>query len=121
MEMRGKERLQVGFTLDLYAALPTDAAPGPERTEESYRILQRLRSIAQSCAPEDAGEARVEIEPPRTAAYLRAENEMKPEIGLRARIFHREGYFTAVTTGERDRLSAVEKKLTTLGLRSGHW
>jgi hypothetical protein len=121
VEMRGKERVQVGFTMDLYAALPTEKPAGPERMEESHRILQRLRSIVESLVSPDGSEARVEIEPPRTAAYLRAENELNPEIGLRARIFHREGYFTNVTAGERERLSAVERKLTGMGLRSGHW
>ena len=63
----------------------------------------------------------MEIEPLRIAAYLRRENEMKPEIGLRARVFHGDEYFKAVTPDERKRLSEVERRLTGMGLRAEHW
>ena len=121
VEMRGKEKIQVGFTVDLYAALPTDQAPGAERIEEAGRIWEHLRAIVESLTPAQGSTARVEIEPFRTAAYLRRENEMKPEIGLQARVFHGDEYFKAVTPDERERLSEVGRKLTARGLRAGHW
>lgn len=121
VEMRGENKVQVGFTIDLYAGLPMDKAAGAERKEESARIWDRLRSIVESLMPAEPTGARVEIEPRRLAAYLRPENDMAPEIGLRARVFHGDDYFKAVTPDERSRLSAVEHTLAAKGLRAGHW
>jgi hypothetical protein len=121
VELRGKEKVQVGFTLDLYAELPMDKGPGAERREESHRIWERLRAIVQSLAPAEGSGARMEIEPERIAAYIRTENEMRPEIALQARVSHGGDYLTATTAEERDRLSAVERKLVALGLRTGKW
>jgi hypothetical protein len=121
IEMRGSEKVQVGYAVDLYARLPMERAPGTERREEASRILERLRSIVSSLTPAQGSRARVEIEPPRTAAILRPENEMQPEISLRARLFHGDDYFAAVTDDERARISDVDRKLAALGLRMGHW
>ncbi len=121
VEMREKQKIQVGFTVDLYAGLPMDKTPGTERTEESRSIWERLRAIVESLTPAEGSGVRVEIEPWRTAAYIRPENEMKPEVGLRARVFHGGDYFTATTVDERTRLSAAERKLVERGLRAGHW
>jgi hypothetical protein len=121
VEMRGNAKMQVGFTVDLYAALPVDKAAGPERIEESKRLWERLRTIVESLRPPEGSTARVEIEPPRTAAYLRQENEMEPEIGLRARVFHGDEYFKVATPDENKRMSAVEGRLKAMGLRADHW
>jgi len=120
IEMRGAQKIQVGFTIDLYARLPTEKAAGPEREEETRRVQERLRTLASSLAPA-TGNVRVEIDPPRAAAFLRPENEMAPEISVRARVFHGDDYFAAVTEDERTRVSAVDHKLVALGLRQGHW
>jgi len=119
--MKGNEKVQVGFTVDLYAEVPMDKGPGAERIEESARIWERLRAIVEKLVPPEGGRARVEIEPRRTAAYLRPENELKPEVGLRARVFHGDDYFASVTNEERTRLNAVEHRLAEMGLRAGHW
>jgi hypothetical protein len=121
IEMREKQKIQVGFTIDLYAGLPMDKTPGEERRQESQRIWERLRAIVESLVPAEGSGARVEIEPWRTAAYIRPENQMKPEVGLRARVFHGGDYFTATTADERARLSAAERRLVEMGVRSGHW
>ena len=121
VEMRGNAKMQVGFIVDLYAALPVDKAAGAERIEESKRLWERLRTIVESLRPPEGSTARVEIEPQRTAAYLRAENEMEPEIGLRARVFHGDEYFKAATPDETKRMSAVEGRLKAMGLRADHW
>jgi hypothetical protein len=46
---------------------------------------------------------------------------MKPEIAVVARVFHGEEYFAEVTADERERFSAVAKRLTEMGLKQGHW
>ena len=101
--------------------MPADKAPGAERIEESKRIWERLRTIVESLRPPEGSTARVEIEPPRTAAYLRKENEMEPEILLRARVFHGDEYFKSPTPDEGKRMSAVEGRLKAMGLRADHW
>jgi hypothetical protein len=121
VEMRGGERIQVGFTVDLYAALPTERAPGAERRADALPILARLRAIAESLTPAEGRSTRVEIETPRDAVVRRPENVLEPEVSVRARIFHGDDYFAAVTDDERDRVSVVDRTLTALGLRSGHW
>jgi hypothetical protein len=121
VEMRGKEKIQVGFTVDLYAALPLDKAAGSERIEESRRIWEHLRTVVESLRPADGSTARVEIDPRRIAAYLRPENDKEPEINLRARVFHGDQYFKGPTADERKRMSAVESRLKEMGLRADHW
>jgi hypothetical protein len=68
IEMKGNEKVQVGFTVDLYAQVPMDKAPGADRIEESARIWERLRAIVEKLAPPADGRARVEIELRRTVA-----------------------------------------------------
>jgi len=121
VEMRANAKMQVGFIVDLYAALPADKAAGAERIEASKRLWERLRAIVESLRPPEGSTARMEIEPQRTAAYLRQENEMEPEIGLRARVFHGDEYFKAATPDESKRMSAVEGRLKAMGLRADHW
>ena len=121
IEMRGSERVQVGFTVDCYALLPIDKAPGEERREAGIAMWKQLRTILDAAARQEVGQARLEIEPMRVAAVLRPENEMQPEVNLRARVFHADDYFAPVSPAERDRLSSFEKKLVAVGLRAGHW
>ncbi len=121
IEMRGGQKVQVGFTLDLYARLPVEKAPGADRGEEAQRIQERLRTLLSSLSPERGGNVRVELEPTRSAAVLRPENEMAPEVSVRARVFHGDDYFAAVTEDERARISTVDRRLAALGLRQGHW
>ena len=121
VEMRGSDRIQVGFTLDLYAGLPMDKAPGAARAEESQRLWERLRTIVEGLVPSASPNVRLEIDPWRFAAYLRPENDMAPEVGLRARLFHGADYFSTVTDEERARQPAIERMLSAKGLRAGHW
>lgn len=122
IEMRGAEKIQVGFTLDLYALLPLESGPGPERRQSGAAVWEQLRTILESVLPQEGGSAaRLEIEPRRTAAVLRPENQMQPEVTLRARIFHAEDLWKAVTPGDRAALEAFSKKLVAVGLKAGHW
>jgi hypothetical protein len=121
VEMRDSRKIRVGFTLDLYARFPVEKATGAERREESLRILERLRSIVESLAPAEGSRARVEIDAARDAITLRPENELEPEVSLRARIFHGDDYFAAVTADESARMSDVGRKLTAMGLKLRHW
>ena len=122
IEMRGTEKIQVGFTLDLFARLPMEDGPGPERRQSGAAVWERLRTILESVLPrEGESSARLEIEPRRMAAVLRPENQMQPEVTLRARIFHADDSWKAVTPGDRERLEAFTKKLVAVGLKAGHW
>ena len=122
IEMKGAQKVQAGFVLNLYARIPMEIPPGDERGKAAKALWGRLREILdQALGGEDQrAEVRVEVDPMRTAAVLRPANEMKPEITLRARVQHAEA-FQAVTADERQRMSAFEKKLVALGLRAGHW
>jgi hypothetical protein len=80
-----------------------------------------MRSFVHAVAGEQERRARAEMDPPRTAAVLRPENDLKPEISLSWRIFHAEAYLKAVAAGEREDLARFEKRLSALGLKQGHW
>jgi hypothetical protein len=121
VEMKGSERVQIGYTIDLYAALPRDKEPGAARAEAAQRIWERLRAVAEGLIPPDNAKARLEVEPARFAAYFRPENDMAPEVGLRARVFHGADYFAELTADERARQGAIEHMLSAQGLRAGHW
>lgn len=120
-EMRGSERIQVGYNVDFYALLPMEKAPGEERREAGAEIWQQLKAILEAATREGGKQARMEIESQRVGAIMRQQNDLKPEINLRARVFHADEYFTAVTPAERERLPAFEKKLVALGLKPGRW
>jgi hypothetical protein len=118
-ELRGSEKLQVGFALSLYAEAPMDKAPGTERRAAAEALKQELLEFVQDAFP-SSDVARAELEPPRTAV-LRPENELKPEVSFTWRIFHKDEYLKAVTADDRDSLSGLEKRLTERGLKRGHW
>ena len=117
IEMKGSERIKVGFTLTLYARVPMEKAQGAPRREESREILGRLRAIAESLQPESGSRARIEIEPTRPAVALRPESGLAPEVSLQARIFHGDDYFAPVTPEEGKRMSRVDRELEAKGLQ----
>jgi hypothetical protein len=120
-EMRGSERMQVGFNVDFYALLPMDKPPGEERRKAGAEIWQQLKTILETATREGSKQARMEIEQQRVGAIMRQQNDLQPEINLRARVFHADEYFAAVTADERERLSGFEKRLTAMGLKPGRW
>jgi hypothetical protein len=120
-EMRGSDRIQVGFTVDLYALLPMDTDRGEERGKVFLETWTQLKTILQTATEGMGGGARMEVEPMRLAAVMRQQNKLQPEVNLRARVFHGDGYFTAVTQEERDRVPVLEEKIRNLGLRQGNW
>lgn len=122
LESQQGKKIQVGFTVTLYAGLPMDKPPGKEREAAAAALWQGLREIVGAFAPAKEGtRARLEVDPPRFAAVLRPENELKPEIALLARVFHGDDTFAEVTQEERDKLHEATKRLTEMGLKQGHW
>lgn len=121
IEMHGGQKLQVGYEVNLFVELPVGTPPGPERQQAVALLWQRLRDVAERLLPAEASKARLEIAPFRAAARLRPENEMEPEVMLTARLFHASDYFTAVDEAERVAVTVLEKRLTSMGLKQGHW
>ena len=120
LEMRGADKLQVGFTFSLYAAAPLDEEPGAARHQAADALKQELLSLAERALATEERVASTELDPPRTVV-LRPENELKPEVCLCWRIFHKDEYLKPVTAAERESLSQFEKRLHQLGLKRGHW
>lgn len=116
-EMEGSDKVQVGYTLDLYALLPLDKAPGPEQREEGLKIWEGLREIVEFLTPPEESKARAEIVPPRFAAYHRPEAGMAPEVMLSVDFFHADNYFAAVTDEDRAKLPGLVHRLAALGLK----
>jgi hypothetical protein len=116
----GGERVHLGYTLSLYAEIPMDKAPGKERQEAGRVLREELRALLQEAVPPEKREAAAELETPR-AAVLRPENDLRPEIGLTWRLFHKDEYMKAVDDADRQRLGSLEKRLVQMGLKHGHW
>ena len=121
IELAKGQKVQVGVTIALYARLPMEKTAGEERRTDAAGVWRGLKEILETLVPKEGSSARVEIDPPRGAAFFRPENEMKPEIGLTGRLFHGDDYFAEVTADEREKLSVVARRLTELGLKQGHW
>ena len=117
VEMVRGRKVQVGFTLSLYARLPLGTGPGPERVAAAAEIWEGLREIAQSLAPREGTRARVEVESQRAAAFFAPEGRMLPEVAFNARVFHGGDYLADVTVDEEKRLRDVTRRLTEMGLK----
>jgi hypothetical protein len=109
-------RVQVGFTISLFARLPMDEQARAERWTRAAEIRATLRQLLESLAPAEGGRARLEIEPRRAAVTLSPEGEMQPEIAVNGRVFHGDEYFAEVTEGEEKRVYEVTRRLTEMGL-----
>jgi len=118
VEAQGSDKLQSGFSLTLYAAAPMEKGPGDERQAAGQKLREELRDLAEAAVPPAERQARVELEPPRTAV-LRPENEFKPEVSLTWRIFRSD--LQPVSAADKDKLAALEKRLAVLGLKRGRW
>ena len=117
VEMVRGRQVQVGFTVSLYARLPVDTAPGPERMAAAAEIWDGLREIAQALTPRVGSRARVEVEDQRAAAFFAPEGQMRPEVAFTARVFHGDDYFKEVTVTEEQRLRAVTGQLVEMGVK----
>lgn len=118
VEPRGKDKVQSGFTLTFYAAVPMDKPAGDVRQQAGRQLHEELRALAQAAVPAGERNARVELDPPRTAV-LRPENEFKPEVGLTFHLFPRGRSMSAVTAEDRERMTQVEKRLLAFGVKQG--
>jgi hypothetical protein len=121
IELAKGQKVQVGVTIALYARLAMEKAPGQERRADASDIWKGLREILETLVPKEGSSVRLEVDAPRLAAFFRPENEMKPEIGLTARLFHGDDYLGEVTADEREKLTVVARRLMELGLKQGHW
>ena len=83
-------------------------------------LRQELRALLEDAVPEDKRLARAELEAPHKAV-MRPSNDSEPEVGLDVRITHADDYWKAVTDEDRDALARLEKRLSTMGVKSGHW
>lgn len=113
IEMHKGEKVQVGFELRLYAQMPPR---GRGIDERGAQILGTLREMLESVVGSDHPVARLEIASP-SAARVRAETGLTPEIELSARIFRRQGTFELVHQDARQNLAFLEQGLIALGLK----
>jgi hypothetical protein len=114
-------QVQVGFELNLFARVPTDLPPGPERQAAVERLWDRLRGIAESLLPLAGADARIEVDPFEAAARLRPDTQFAPEVLLSARLFHGADLLAPVRPGDRERLKPLEDRLHELGLKARSW
>ena len=121
VEMHEGKPVQVGYTLSLYARVPTEIPPSPERRAAVIATWDRLREIADSLVAHEPEGTDIEVGPYDAEERFRRENGFQPEVTLEARIVREEDYFQPMDSDDRDRLRPVEQRLRDLGLRPGHW
>jgi hypothetical protein len=121
IEMERGSQVQVGFELNLFARVPTDALPGSDREATFEGLWDRMREIAESLVTLAGSDARLEVDPFEAAARLRPETQFAPEILLSARLFHGADLLAPVRPGDRERLKPLEDRLHELGLKRGSW
>jgi hypothetical protein len=111
----------VGFELELYARVPTEAPPSAEGQDAVEAIWDRLREIAESLLPLAGADGRIEVDPYEAAARLRPETQFTPEVLLSARLFHGADLLVPMEEGDRERLKPLEDRLHELGLKTRSW
>ena len=121
LEQRKGERIQVGFELNLFARMPTEIPPGPERQAAVERLWDRLREIAESLLPLAGVDGRIDVDPFEAAARLRPETQFAPEMLLTARVYHGSDLTVPAKEGDRERLKPLEDRLQDLGLKARSW
>jgi hypothetical protein len=121
IEMERGAQVQVGFELSLYARVPIDLPPGPDRQASAEETWDRLREIAESLAALAGTDARIEVDPFEAAARLRPETQFAAETLLSARLFHGSDLLAPVRPGDRERLKPLEERLHELGLKPRSW
>jgi hypothetical protein len=112
------ERVQVGFSLTAYVAAPMEQPPGPQRQAAVRGLWNELKDLADAVAPPEERTARVEIEQ-AARVVLRPENEFKPEVCLTFHLFPRAAALAPVTPEDRARMSQLEKRLLSFGVKQG--
>jgi hypothetical protein len=120
VELRGHEKVQVGFNLTLYGAFPPKPA-AEERREAGRKLKEEMREFLEHAAAGYEHVSRTEWQPSGMELVMRPENELRPEVSVTVRIFHGDEYMKSVTAEEREGLSRFEKRLVAMGLRAGHW
>jgi hypothetical protein len=114
LEMVDGHRAQVGYVLTLYARLPREEGPGAERRAHIGELMGNLRAILESLAPPPGGAGRLELEPPRAAAFMTPDMEM--EFAASARVFHGAKYFEAVSKEDEKLVHEEVRRLAEKGL-----
>jgi len=121
VEMHKEKPVQVGYTLSLYARVPSEIPPSAERREAVLATWDRLRGIADALVEQEPEGTDIEVEAYDAEERFRRENGFRPEVTLYARIVHEDDYFEPVAAGERKSLRPLEERLKEIGLRRDHW
>jgi hypothetical protein len=121
VQKRGDELIQVGYTLTLYARVPTEIPPSKERREAVLATWDRLREVADALVAREPEGTDIEVDAYDAEERFRRENGFRPEVTLYARIVREKDYFEPVKVGDREKLKPIEDRLRELGLKRGHW
>jgi hypothetical protein len=121
VQMHQGQPVQVGYTLTLYARVPTEIPPSRERREAVLATWDRLRGIADALVAQEPEGTDIEVDAYDAEERFRRENGFRSEVTLYARIVHEKDYFAPVEAGDRERLRPLEERLRALGLRRDHW
>jgi len=120
LELRGHQRIQVGFDVTLFARHEQTHTDAPGCTE-CYRQYQQLREIAGLVLPKGIHPTQCAFSAFDASHHLRPETRWAPEVQLTIEITHRTDTFGDVDDDERRCGAEIQEALRRLGVRPRVW
>jgi hypothetical protein len=118
-EMRGHDRIQVGYELRLFARhAARNTSPG---SMAARTLHEKMSAVAAFVAPSECRPSRCEIAPFDASFHMRPESQWQPEVQLTVRIIHEEGYLRAIDACETRCAREIAARLHGLGAQEKAW
>jgi hypothetical protein len=119
--MVGREKRQIGFTLDLYGT----HGPGPGHVDPGcrhcHRVFAALSVIADWILPRDEQPSRYELESYNPSISYSPGRGNRPDVTLTIRVLHRDGFERPVDDCEARCLKEMQQRLRELAACERQW
>jgi hypothetical protein len=116
-EMDHGGAVQVGYELTLFA----DAGHDDPGSAALYAVYERLKQVVTAVLPQDVRPTSYVVDPSDGSWHLRPQTRWHPEVELRVRIVHREGYLRPSDACESRCVHEIQDALRRAGLREKSW
>lgn len=116
-----QEPIQVGYELELKAVHCANHPPIHPGCQECSNLYRGLKRLADAVLPPPGRPTGYEIGPVDFAWHYNPFRGSKPEVVLKIRISHREGFFAPIDDCEKRCLTEMTQALRQLGACSGRW
>jgi L-asparaginase II len=115
------KQTQVGFELELSGTHETGADHASPGCPACRSIFSALKAVAEHVLPKDERASRYEIEPYEPALRYSSLRGNRPDVTLKVKILHRQGFDKPVDGCELRCLAEIKADLHKLGACERHW